>query len=189
VAPGKIGGDLASARESDETRSRATRWTGVAGLISARIAPRCVASSPESCVVDPPAISIPCDLGSADSRSASGSLASGSRRRCDNDSLTESCRWPHSEILRFPAIAKRRHGLGSPRGRGEPLDITPVWTHARAASRDSHSSRPELGTWMSGRERRGGGGRGRRGRGYETRRQRVAQTPRFTGMTAVEVRV
>ena len=42
-------------------------------------------------------------------------------------------------------------------------------------------------TEMSGKERRGGGVFGRRGRSYQTRRQRVAQTLRFTGLTAVEV--
>jgi hypothetical protein len=40
---------------------------------------------------------------------------------------------------------------------------------------------------MSGKERRGGGVVGRRDRSYQTRRRRVAQTLRFTGMTAVEV--
>lgn len=42
-------------------------------------------------------------------------------------------------------------------------------------------------TGMSGKERRGGGVFGRRGHSYQTRRQRVAQTLRFTEMTAVEV--
>jgi hypothetical protein len=40
---------------------------------------------------------------------------------------------------------------------------------------------------MSGKERRGGGVFGRRGRSYQTRTQRVAQSLRFTGRTAVEV--
>ena len=40
---------------------------------------------------------------------------------------------------------------------------------------------------MNGKERRGSGVFGRRGRSYHTLRQRVAQTLRFTGMTAVEV--
>ena len=40
---------------------------------------------------------------------------------------------------------------------------------------------------MSGTERRGGGVFGKHGRSDHTRRQRVAQAPGFTGMTAVEV--
>jgi len=40
---------------------------------------------------------------------------------------------------------------------------------------------------MSGKEHRGGGVVGKRDRSYQTRRQRAAQTLRFTGMTAVEV--
>jgi hypothetical protein len=40
---------------------------------------------------------------------------------------------------------------------------------------------------MSGKEGRGGGVFGRRDRSYHTRRQRVAQTLRFTEMTADEM--
>ncbi len=40
---------------------------------------------------------------------------------------------------------------------------------------------------MSSRERRGGGVFGRHGRTDQTRKQRVAQAPGFTGMTAVDV--
>src|SRR5260370_40688433 len=72
-----------------------------------------------------------------------------------------------------------------------------TWHHARldrfsGASSGSRGSRPELGIshaadGMSSKERRGGGVFGRRDRSYPTRRQRVAQTLRFTEMPAVEM--
>ena len=72
------------------------------------------------------------------------------------------------------------------------LDITSVWTDSQAHRRTRVA--PELSwgyrtraTGVSGEGGRGGGVFGRRGRSYETWRQRLAQTLRFTGMTAVEV--
>lgn len=69
--------------------------------------------------------------------------------------------------------------------------MTPRFTDSRAHCANrvapdlswSYRMRP---TGMSGKERRGGGAFGGRGRSYEARRQRVLQTLRFTGMTAVE---